>query len=86
MATNKSVNFISEREGDDLNLVVKMDSIFRRKYQNMSISAKRDFDQQIKSYSESLQKMLDQSIAEINEASREQVINSGKVRILNYKK
>jgi hypothetical protein len=52
----------------------------------MSISAKRDFDQQIKSYSESLQKMLDQSIAEINEASREQVINSGKVRILNYKK
>jgi hypothetical protein len=86
ISANKGLNIMVEREGSRVNLVVKMDDAFRRNYQNLSITKKRDFDLQMRKLSERLQEILKNVSDDLNRASTDEVTDSGTVRILDYKK
>ncbi len=68
-SVSKGINTLIEREGEQVNLVIKMDSNVKRQYQNLSQKEKRAFESR-------LQKLLD-SAAKTNSSK------PGKVRLLS---
>jgi hypothetical protein len=91
MGANKDVNFLVERQGDSLNLIVNKNRFNndreRNLYNNMSLREKKEFnlkmDQKMKSLKAELQKMLDEAVEDMNKNSSDDQVVPGEVRV-NY--
>lgn len=91
MGANKDINFLVERQGDSLNLIVNKNRFNndreRNLYNSMSLKEKKDFnlkmDQKMKSLKAELQKMLDEAVEDMNQNSSDEHVIPGEVRV-NY--